>query len=111
MPLTIDHLRSNSLTKSRLRQIVLWLAVFVLTLQLLGLAFHRHDLTQDSSDCVSCYMATQLPAGTPKAPAEILIALAALVYRIALLPFYFFVAEQSYLIPLSQAPPQPTPAI
>jgi hypothetical protein len=106
MQLTIDPPRSKQHTKGRLYQVALWLAAFVIALQLVGMAFHKHDLTEQSDNCVSCYMAAQLPSGMPKAPAEVLITLAALVYRIALQPIYFFIAEQSYLIPPSQAPPR-----
>lgn len=86
---------------------MLVLAALVLALQLIGSGIHKHDVTADDApDCVSCYMAAHLPTGVP--PVNVVLQAIALVlaYRLARLPQTFYVARQSYLIPLAQAPPR-----
>jgi hypothetical protein len=75
------------------------------------MSFHKHDITEESSDCVSCYLAAHVPSHAPAAPAAIIAAFLVFVYRVALQPIYFHVAAQSYLIPNSQAPPQAFPSL
>ncbi|MGZ3237641.1 MAG: hypothetical protein ACXU8A_09730 [Burkholderiaceae bacterium] len=107
MQLTVkDNFSAKRTAKIRLYQIAFWLMTLVLTLQLIGMAFHKHDLTEDSSDCVSCYLAAHVPSHVPAAPAAIIAAFLIFVYRIALQPIYVHVVPQSYLIPHSQAPPR-----
>lgn len=85
---------------------MLWLAMLVISLQLIAMAFHKHDLSEQSDDCVGCYLSAHVPTGVPKIPAEVVISLAVIAYHIALQPIYSFVAAQSsYLLPLPQAPP------
>jgi hypothetical protein len=69
------------------------------------MAFHHHPITEESSECVSCYLASHLPSGTPSVNVDVAPNLTILCYQLASIPFYFFLARQSYLIPLSQAPP------
>lgn len=107
MQLTFDALRYKHGVTGRFHRAALWLAVLVFAAQLFGMAFHHHDLTEQSDDCVSCHLWAQLPSGMPQAPAEVLIALAVAAYRITLQPIYYFIAEQiGYLLPLPQAPPR-----
>jgi hypothetical protein len=106
MRLPLDKFRREQLSRSSLYRALLVLAAFVLAFQLIGSTFHKHDLTEASPDCASCYIVAHLPTGAP--PAVFFWQAIALVvaYRIARLPQYLYVAEQSYLIPLSQAPPR-----
>jgi hypothetical protein len=78
----------------------------VVALQLIGAAYHRHDLVDESPDCVSCYLTAHVPSPIPPVSADVLPSLTILHYRIASLPIYLFVAQQSYLIPHSHAPPR-----
>ena len=93
--------------KARLSRAALWLAMLVISLQLIAMGFHKHDLAEQEHDCVSCYLSAHAPAGLPKVPDEVIINLAVIAYRIALQPIYSFIAVQSsYLLPLPQAPPR-----
>ncbi|HEY8099873.1 MAG TPA: hypothetical protein VIF82_03905 [Burkholderiaceae bacterium] len=106
MQLTVkDHFSAKRTTKIRLYQLAFWLMTLVLTLQLVGMAFHKHDLTEEHSDCVSCYLAAHVPSHVPAAPAVIIAAFLIFVYRIALQPIYFHIVPHSFLIPHSHAPP------
>ena len=83
-----------------------WVLLCVFTLQLLGMAWHQHDLTETTSECVSCYLAAQLPSGAPVPPVVILVALAVVLFHIAPLSTKSFVAVDGYLTPPAQAPPR-----
>ena len=106
MRVTVKQFSVGHLTGKRFSRALLWLAMVVLTLQLIGAAHHKHGLTDQSSDCVSCYIAAHFPADIPPVAAEILSALAILAYCIVLLPLSTVVATQHYLTPPSQAPPR-----
>lgn len=81
--------------------------MIVISLQLVAMAFHKHDLTEQSQDCASCYLSAHVPTGLPKVPAEVVIRLAIIAYRIALQPIRsFLIVQSSYLLPLPQAPPR-----
>ena len=106
MQLPIDNLSRGFLSRSRLAKVLLWIAAFVLALQLIASGFHKHDLADESRDCVSCQVASHFPADLPAVNAVLQAVFLVLAYRIALLPRYVYVAEQSYLIPPRQAPPR-----
>ena len=91
---------------NRLWRGVFYVAMAIFVAQLLGLGFHRHDITEESSDCMSCYFAAHMPSGAP--PVSIVAAptLMILHYQLVVTSLYFFLTQQSYLIPLSQAPPR-----
>jgi hypothetical protein len=88
-----------------LQEAAQWLIVIVLALQLIGSTAQKHRLANVSGDCASCYLAAHLPLHTrppalaPFTPSTIFIC------GIGEQPSYVFVAQQSYLIPFSQAPP------
>lgn len=91
---------------NRLGRVAAYLALAIFMLQLLGLGFHRHDITEVHDDCVSCVVAAHLPSGIPPASLDVAPTVALLFYTVATVPLYAFLAQQSYLIPLSQAPPR-----
>jgi len=75
--------------------------------QLIGMAFHNHDLTEESDDCVSCHLAAVFPAPAPPVPVVAPAPILVFVYHATLEPAYFFVpGTDNYLIPHSQAPPR-----
>ena len=78
----------------------------VFTLQLLGMAWHQHDLGDTSHDCVSCYLAAQLPSGGIVSPVMVLVALAVVLFHIAPLATKSFIAIDGYLAPPAHAPPR-----
>lgn len=92
--------------KAGLYRVLYWLVLTVVTLQLIGAAYHRHNLADLSPDCTSCYLTAHVPSPIPPVSADVLPSPIILHYRIASLPIYLFVAQQSYLIPHSQAPPR-----
>lgn len=106
MQLSLDNFRSERLAKSLVSRALLVLAALVLTLQLIGTAFHKHDLTEESPDCVSCYMAAHFPANVPAVNAALQAVFLFVIYRLACRPQYVSAVRQNYLIPLSQAPPR-----
>jgi hypothetical protein len=106
MTFKIDNFSDGRFSRSRLTQALLWMAAIVLALQLIGSAFHKHDLADESHDCVSCQIALHFPADLPAVNAVLQAVFLLVAYRIALLPRYVYVAEQSYLIPPRQAPPR-----
>jgi hypothetical protein len=106
MQLSHKHSSRGSTGKAGLYRLLHWLVLTIVTLQLIGAACHRHDLADQSPDCVSCYLAAHVPSPIPPVSADVLPSPTILHYRIASLPAYLFVAQQSYLIPHSQAPPR-----
>ncbi|HXA47232.1 MAG TPA: hypothetical protein VNW52_06360 [Burkholderiaceae bacterium] len=93
---------------NRLWRVALYAAIVIFVIQLASLGFHRHDLTEESSDCVSCYLAAHVPSGTPAVSVDVAPTLTIMFYQLVPAALYFFVAQQSYLIPHSQAPPRHT---
>jgi hypothetical protein len=91
---------------NRIARGALYIAMIVFVAQLMGMGFHNHDITEESHECVSCNLAAHLPSGTPAVSIDVAPTLTILYYQVAPLPFYFFLARQSYLIPHSQAPPR-----
>jgi hypothetical protein len=90
---------------TRMLGVLAWLAVAILTLQLLASATHNHALAEEHDDCVSCYLAAHSPPDMPSIALEILPAPLSPHSRFLPIPAYFFPATRSFLFPLSQAPP------
>lgn len=102
-----DHFTRRRWRKTRFYQIALWLAMTILVLQLIGMAFHNHGLAEESDDCVSCNLAAVFPTPAAAPPVVALVPILVFVYYVALAPAYFFVpGTKRYLLPLSQAPPR-----
>jgi hypothetical protein len=106
MQLSHTHFGRGSAGKRGLYRLLYWLVLIIVTLQLIGAGHHHHSLTDQSRDCVSCYITAHFPPPIPSVGAVVLPSPAVLNYQIAPLPIYLFVAQQSYLIPHSQAPPR-----
>jgi hypothetical protein len=102
-----DHFQRRRWFKTRFYQIALWLAMTILVLQLIGMAFHNHGLAEEPDDCVSCNLAAVFPAPAPPVPELAPVPILVFVYYLALAPAYFFVpGTKRYLLPYSQAPPR-----
>jgi hypothetical protein len=100
------HFHARRRFKLRLQQFALWLALAVLVLQLVGMAFHHHSLAEISSDCVSCDLAADFPSPVPSSPVPALAPVLVFAYRNAVELVYAFIpAQKHYLTPHSQAPP------
>lgn len=106
MAISFDNFNDGRLARSRFSRAVLWLAGLILALQLIGSGFHKHDLTEQAPDCVSCQIASHFPGDVPKVAAVLQAVFLVIAYRLARLPQYSYVAQQSYLIPPRQAPPR-----
>ena len=78
-------------------------AIFVA--QMVGSGFHRHDLTKEDTDCVSCYLSAHVPSSTPNVDIGPAAPLAYLSYVIEAVCIYASFISRSYLVPHSQAPP------
>jgi hypothetical protein len=92
-------------TRSRLHQLAILFLAGILALQLIGSAFHKHDLAEDHADCVSCYIAAHFPPGVPPVTAEMPPTPSVLYYPLLTLRTYFYLVGQSFLVPPSHAPP------
>ena len=91
--------------RNRFVRATLCLAMLVLTIQLFCMAFHRHALTEQVSDCVSCYSASQLSGGTTAVVLPV-AATAAVMYRQLLLPAVSrLVLANPFRTPPAHAPP------
>lgn len=104
----MQHGRKNSQhrTPSISNRIVLLFALLIFVLQLTGLVFHKHDISEQPSNCVSCVLAAHMSSDVPPVASHVSPALLVLRYQITTLPVYFFLAQHSYLVPPSHAPPQ-----
>ena len=86
-------------------RIALGIAMLVLTIQLFSMAFHRHALTDQATDCVSCYSASIFAGGaTVAAPAVAAVAIAGYC-QILMLPASRYVDVAQFSLPLAHAPP------
>ncbi len=106
MQLSRKYFSHGSTGKAGLYRLLYWLVLINVTVELIGSAQHRNDLTIQRDPCASCYLVAHIPSLIPPVSADVLPSLTILNYQIALLTTYFFVAQQSYLIPHSQAPPR-----
>ena len=87
---------------------LLGLCALMLALQLVGSAFHDHDLDEQLSDCVSCQMASHAIADIPAVAPQLLALFLAVAYLLARLPRPLpHVVLRRYLIPPCLAPPRP----
>lgn len=91
--------------RSRLQRVVMAFVLLMLSVQLLGVAFHKHDYADTGSDCASCTFTHHLPSGLPDLHSDVPPSVAPLSYRVLAAVAYHFVAPVSFLIPRSQAPP------
>ena len=90
-----------------LRRVLLGLCALVLALQLVGSAFHDHDLGEQLSDCVSCHVASHAIADIPAVSPQLLAVFLAVAYLLARLPRRLpLVVLRRYLIPPCLAPPR-----
>ena len=86
-------------------RIVVCFALIIFITQSIGSARHNHGITEQASDCVSCYFAGNFPSDIPSPSIDVLPTLTIVSYWIAAIVVYSYVAQLSYLVPHSQAPP------
>jgi hypothetical protein len=86
---------------------VLNVVLLLLTIQLLGVSFHQHAYADTKTDCASCTFAQTLPPALPATEVAAVAAMDLVTELIHSCKFQLFLAQPSYLIPLSQAPPRP----
>ncbi|SFV11714.1 hypothetical protein [Pseudoduganella namucuonensis] len=90
-----------------LRRALLCVCALLLALQLVGSAFHEHELSEQLSDCVSCQVAAHALADLPAVNPVLLAVLLAVAYVIARLHRPALVVLRRYLIPVRHGPPAP----
>lgn len=88
-----------------LRRALLCLCALMLALQLVGSAFHDHELNEQLSDCVSCQVAAQSVADLPAVNPVLLAVLLAVAYVVARLHRPALLVLRRYLIPVRHGPP------
>lgn len=93
--------------RAPLRRMLLAVCALLLALQLVGSAFHEHDLSEQLSDCVSCQIAAHTIADLPAVAPQLLAVFLAIAWVLARLPRPVLVVPLQYLIPSPQAPPRP----
>lgn len=87
-------------------RLALWLAGLLFVVQMLAATQHHHDLSTQSSDCVSCVHNAQLPSAPPEpALQEVALRLARLQYRIVHAPPVTLHSTPDHLIPPAHGPP------
>jgi hypothetical protein len=91
--------------RTRFQRVLMAFVLLMLSVQLLGVAFHKHDYADTRSDCASCSFTHHLPSGLPDLQIDVPPSVARLSYAILVATAYRFVAPVSFLIPRSQAPP------
>lgn len=91
--------------RTRFQRVVMALVLLMLSVQLLGVAFHKHDYADTGADCASCTFTHHLPSGLPDLHIDVAPSVAPLGYRVLVAVVYCFAAPVSFLIPRSQAPP------
>jgi hypothetical protein len=102
---------SKRFTSASLRRLLLCVCSLVLALQLLGVAFHKHDASEQAPDCVACQIASQALGDIPSVPPSLLAVFLVVAYILARQPQALTVIPRRYLIPARQAPPAPRSAI
>jgi hypothetical protein len=111
MRLSSKNFNHLSQRTARFYRVAFYVVTMILAIQLFGAGHHKHDLTEISSDCVSCDLAAHLPSGIPPVSIDVAPTLTIFYYYFAALPLYFFISQKSYLIPHSQAPPPRIPSL
>lgn len=106
-----DALFTKRFTSASLRRLLLCVCSLVLVAQLMGVAFHEHDASEQVPDCVACQLASQPLADIPAVPPSLLAVFLAVAYILARLPQASAVVPRRYLIPARQGPPAPRSAI
>jgi hypothetical protein len=91
---------------ARFVRAVLSVVLVLLAIQLLGVSFHKHAYADAKTDCASCTFAQTLPPALPATHAAAVPALDLVTVLVHSCKFQLFLAQPSYLIPLSQAPPR-----
>ena len=86
-------------------RVVFCLATLFLMLQLFCMAFHRHALTEQVSDCVSCYSACQLSGGTTEPILKIAAAPVVVYRQPILIALSQPILADHFLLPPAHAPP------
>ena len=86
-------------------RVALYIATLVLAIQLFSMGFPRHALTEQVSDCVSCYSASQLLGDAPVATLTVAAAVVAVYCQLLSLPTSRFVDVALFFTPPSHAPP------
>ncbi|MGZ9710066.1 hypothetical protein ACXX82_04530 [Glaciimonas sp. GNP009] len=105
--IVLNSFPRRRMLRTRFYQIALWCAVAILVAQLIGIAFHRHSLLEESRECVSCNLAVHVPAPPSLLPLMALVPMLVFVYHLAPDKAHFFALPlRGYLTPHSHAPPQ-----
>ena len=87
------------------KRVVLGIAILVLTIQLFSMAFHRHALTDQVSDCLSCYSASVLSGGATVTVPTVAAVVIACYRQVLILPASRYIDVAQFSIPLAHAPP------
>lgn len=93
-------------TKLRLRSVLNFFLAVLLSLQLVALTQHHHDLSTQQDDCPACNLATHFSGGTPAIAAVLPMVALILVYWIAAQPVrVVYPVLRRHVRPPSHAPP------
>jgi hypothetical protein len=91
---------------TRFQRVLLCVVLLLLSMQLLGTAFHKHDVAGSDADCATCSFVHHLPTGLPELNVGLPAVMLVIAYWLASAGAYHFQPRTSYLIPRSQAPPR-----
>lgn len=94
-------------TKQIAHRLVHCALIVALSLQLIAETQHHHEITQQSVNCIACYVSAQATGDGPVDALEIPLAILLVTYFITLYTYNsLYITFSHYFIPLSQAPPQ-----
>lgn len=100
------HAKRFLASKQRIYRVTCWLLLLVLGLQILGGMQHKHALTAEPADCVSCYLAAHVPPPPLPPATNTFFHVHEDVVLLSLETFTdSFVSFPPYHHPFSQAPP------
>ncbi|KAF3998100.1 hypothetical protein [Glaciimonas immobilis] len=78
----------------------------ILFVQMIGMAFHHHDLLKESAECASCDLAAHVPAPPSLLPIAVMVPILVFAYYLLQVRIYFSArVGAGYLKPHSHAPP------
>jgi len=93
-------------TKLRLRSVLNFSLAVLLSLQLVALTQHHHDLSSQQDNCPACNLASHFSGGTPAVVATLPMAALILAYWIAAHPLrVVYPVLRRHVRPPSHAPP------